>query len=98
DKIVGRNHTYSENELVEKLNQAGFKIIEKKYCYGYYGKIGYEILTILQFIFAKSKIIFQPINIIIGIILLPIIILTVIIDNSYTQNSGNGILFIAKKD
>ncbi|MDD2650950.1 MAG: class I SAM-dependent methyltransferase [Candidatus Cloacimonadales bacterium] len=88
---------YSPEDLQNKLLNAGFKIKEIRYSYGFWGKIYWNLgmklpLQILSI--SKYFLIFMPVYF---IVFMPFNLLFMLLDLMIINKAGNGIICIAEK-
>jgi len=86
---------YSLQELKNKLENTGFKIVSSQYTYGFWGNIYWHLTMKFSLSLAKLSKIFIPIYLI--IIFFPNLIL-MSLDFLIKKKKGNGILIIAHKN
>ena len=96
EKSQNRKRIYSESDIIKKLENAGFKIVGKKYTYGKMGIFAHEIYSLSLMSIAQGKW-SRMIFVIILFFFLPLILLLNLFDYYFPKNNGNGLLIIAKK-
>jgi len=79
---------YSQEEIMYKLNAAGFNNVKTEFTCGYLGALSWEIQKYLEHFFSHriGQIISFPFTVLLGFI-----------DTHLTKISGNGILLVSKK-
>lgn len=97
DSRRGRAHTYTSEEITEKIRAAGFSLEQVEHTYGRSGAIAYELFSIGQYYLAHGSLI-QRLTSAIGLILyVPLFLVVMGIDASQKHQSGNGVLLLLKK-
>ena len=96
EKGQNRQRVYSEKEITDKLENAGFEILNKKYTYGNTGVLAHEIYSLLMMGISNSKW-FSVFFFTLLLCFMPIIFILNKMDYSIKKNNGNGLLTIAKK-
>lgn len=88
---------YSKHEIIDKLQDAGFKISSFSYSYGIWGKMSWKLsIKFPLIILSYSKILLLALPIY-YICLYPLIYLLMIIDINTNNEKGNGIILVAEK-
>lgn len=91
-------HKYSDVEVKDKLQKAGFILKEIKYTYGFFGAIAFEMFSLLLVGIKKLPIILSIFSIIVySITLFPLQLIFMLIDFLGFRKNGNGMLLIAGK-
>lgn len=96
ETVNNRKRVYRENELTDKLLRAGFTIEEKRFTYGYCGRISHEILGISLLLLTSAPIIIRCIAALLFLPVLTLALFLMLIDFSLTHTTGNGLLITAK--
>lgn len=92
-----RQHIYTRKSIEQKLNDAGFRIVESKITYGFFGKLHFEISMILEMTIKKVPVFIVPFVLIIFVLIQPLQMLLMILDYYTKKTDGNGFLVIAKQ-
>jgi SAM-dependent methyltransferase len=92
ESINNRKRVYTESEIIEKLNHAGFSIQHKTYTYGYWGKLSHEVLNTCSTLIFSAPFYLKLLATIILFLGFPVIILMMMIDFNSKKTDGNGIL------
>jgi SAM-dependent methyltransferase len=97
DKKQGIQHKYISEEIEEKLNTAGFKILKKEHVNGNFGILSYEIYYIFLTLITQTNFVFSILLSLVFIGLIPIILLLKLIDFFVKHRKGNGLMVVAGK-
>jgi len=97
EQLQGRKRIYKKNNILNKLQQAGFIVEKEKFTYGKWGVISYEIYqSFLLFILHRS--IWLKILASLGLIIcLPFLWIMMGIDYYKVHTEGNGLCIVVKK-
>ena len=88
---------YSIDELIRKVKSVGFNIVEHKYSYGYWGNLYWKIfIRNCVYLLNISNIMWVLIPFYLLIVFIPCLIF-MLLDFSFKNKKGNGIILIAKK-
>ena len=96
EKKQERKRIYTEKEIINKVKDAGFDIVSKKYTYNNMGILGHEWYSLLLMGMTNSKY-FSWFFILLLFLFTPLILLLVNVDYFTKKNNGNGLLLILKK-
>lgn len=88
---------YSMQELVDKLQTAGFKIVEQRYSYGFWGALAWRLSIRNPLKLIKHFKLFLPLLPFYLLAVLPFTILFNHLDMMRDNESGTGIIVIAEK-
>jgi len=91
-------HKYTAEGVIQILKEAGFKIKKTKQTYGCFGKVYFELNTILELSLKRIPIYLTPIIILILILAFPLFIVFMIIDYLVPTKKGNGFLVVAEAE
>jgi len=97
ERSQNRVRVYQKNEILEKMQQAGFTIDKLVFTYGTPGILGHEMYSLLLMGLGSGKWHSGLFGILLAL-LFPIIILLKAIDYFTKKNNGNGLLIIASKN
>lgn len=95
ETINDRKRIYQEKELTDKLIRAGFDIENRRFTYGYCGRISHEIQGIFLLSITSSPLIIRLMAGILFVPAMPLILLLMLIDYNIEHRSGNGVLITA---
>jgi len=97
ESINERKRVYREDELTQKLDQAGFSMLQKTYTYGFWGKLSHEWLNTCSTLIFSAAIPLKLLAILILIPSLPIILTFMGLDFVSKKKDGNGLLVEARR-
>lgn len=87
---------YSSQEIINIIESSGLQVTHKKFSYGTFGKIYYEIYNFLLLLM-KKNLLLLPITFFIILMISPVLFSFMIIDFYSNIQDGNGFLLVAKK-
>jgi len=94
---MNRKRVYTENELVHKVQHAGFHIDSKSYTYGFFGRLSYEVLQGSQILLLRAPWYFKVLGATIFFLALPLTWLAMLLDMIIPKSNGNGLMLVCKK-
>ena len=97
DSQLGRAHTFTSEEIVEKAQSAGFSLERIEHTYGPVGAVAYELFSIAQYYLAHGSLGQRLISTIGFILYVPVFLVLMGIDASQKHQSGNGVVLLLKK-
>lgn len=97
ESINERKRVYREDELTQKLEQAGFTVLRKTYTYGFWGKLSHEWLNTCSTLIFSAAIPIKLLALLILFPCLPIILVFMGLDFVSKKKDGNGVLIEAKR-
>lgn len=96
EKSQERRRVYSPDEILEKVETAGFEVREQHFTYGTLGIIGHEIYSLLLMALGNAGW-WVWLLVPFFIFLLPVVLLLKMIDYFLPKKIGNGLLILAEK-
>lgn len=97
ESVNNRKRVYTENEILQKAESAGFKIRKKIYTYGTAGKLSHELLNSCTTLIVSGNYLLKIIAGFCIILLYPLILLLMAADYYSHKSNGNGVLLILEK-
>ncbi len=97
ETVNNRKRVYTENELLEKVERAGFTIAKKIYTYGTAGKLSHELLNSCTTLIVSGNNLLKFLAGFCLILLYPLIFLLMMVDYFSHKSDGNGLLLILEK-
>ncbi|MBS4064572.1 MAG: methyltransferase domain-containing protein [Chitinophagaceae bacterium] len=97
ESVNNRKRVYTENELLEKVERAGFTVRKKIYTYGTAGKLSHELLNSCTTLIVSGSYLFKSVAGFCLILFYPIILLLMMMDFISKKSNGNGLLLILEK-
>lgn len=99
DAVQGIKRKYKDNEILEKLSGANFKIVKSEFTYGTPGKMAFEIHSYFLHLIQSVSLIFVPLILLFYIpLIFPFTVLLNLADYFSGQKTGNGLLILAQKN
>lgn len=99
DQIHGIKRRYTERVICDKIIKAGFKISSKKFSYGTFGKIAFEVHSVFLSLIQSISILLVPLVAVVYFLsVFPAVLLLNIIDYLMENITGNGIFITAIKE
>lgn len=95
--VNNRKRVYTEKEIIQKTETAGFAIRKKIYTYGSAGKLSHELLNSCTTLIVSGNYLFKLIAGFSLIALYPLIFLLMVTDFISNKSDGNGLLLILEK-
>jgi SAM-dependent methyltransferase len=92
ESINSRKRIYTEIELIEKVQKAGFELEKKSYSYGFWGRMSHETLNTCLILIISGAIHLKIIGSICLTIMFPFIIIFMLLDIMSKKTDGNAIL------
>jgi hypothetical protein len=93
-----RKRIYTEQELINKISDAGFKIKNKEYTYGPIASISHEISSSLLVLLLQGNLFIKLLALPLLLAFFPIQILLYFVDYNTAKCTGNGLLMELIKD
>ena len=97
ESVNNRKRVYTENEILQKAEIAGFAISKKLYTYGTAGKLSHELLNSCTTLIVSDSYLFKFVAGFCLILFYPIILLLMMMDFFSKKSNGNGLLLILEK-
>jgi 2-polyprenyl-3-methyl-5-hydroxy-6-metoxy-1,4-benzoquinol methylase len=98
DAIQAIQHKYTDSEICDRVQEAGFEIQTRLFTYGFAGKLSFEIHSMAMMIIQSMPfLLVPPIVLAYLLILFPFNLLLMLIDSRLRPSTGNGLLLIARK-
>lgn len=97
ETVNNRKRVYTETELLEKVERAGFTIANKIYTYGTAGKLSHELLNSCTTVIVSGNYLLKFLAGFCLILLYPLIFLLMMVDYFSHKSDGNGLLLILEK-
>ena len=96
DSVQGRRRVYQLEEVRGKLAEAGFVIESAEEAYGAFGKLAFELQTLLLHGMIQHRLPIRALAAISGLLLLPPLLVLMVVDYVAPVRSGNGWLVVAR--
>lgn len=97
ESVNNRKRVYTEKEIIQKTETAGFAIRKKIYTYGTAGKLSHELLNSCTTLIVSGNYLLKIIAGICVILFYPVVLLLMVVDYFSNKFDGNGVLLILKK-
>lgn len=97
ESINNRKRVYTESEIIQKAESAGFAIRKKMYTYGTAGKLSHELLNSCTTLIISGSYLCKFVAGFCLILFYPIILLLMMMDFLSKKSNGNGLLLILEK-
>jgi SAM-dependent methyltransferase len=97
ESLNNRQRIYQEDELLQKLERVGFRIISKTYAYGWAGKLSHEIFNSGTTLLFSAAWPLKILALMALVLFYPLVLLLMAVDFLLPKKRGNGILILCEK-
>ncbi len=95
--LQNRKRIYKPEEVIEKLNEVGFELVDIQYTYGKWGIMAYEWYNTLLYGVLYGGILQKVLSIVLLMVSMPIIWLMMWWDYGNTHQDGNGLCVVVQR-